>query len=421
MITTNLSSSEEKNGVTCKPAAAPRYGYRILGKDIAVSNDTELTGLNNNDLIIGKPGAGKSGSILYPNLKILNDSSLVLTDSKRQFSKKFKKEFEERGYKVYVLDFVDPKKSCGYNPLDYIRRDRDGSIFTEDIQTIANILMPLRTLKDPIWEQCGQLLIEFLIAYCLEALPDKFHNMMTVCDLYHDFINPAKRTIMDDWILEHPDSHAAVIYGELKTNFVAEKMYASIIGFMNVAFRPFNLHSSSYIFDSKRNFDIRSLGKRKTALFINVSDVDSVFDNVVILFLRQALTVLTRLADKNKDQRLKMPVRFMMDDFASTPIIPEFHKIMPIVRSRDIYITIFIQSLRQLHSLYGDDNATTIVDCCDHIVLFNTNNKETAEMVATRAFKTPESIYTLDTSKEYYIESGKKAEIVDKIKPYSYD
>jgi len=104
-----------------KNSNTERYGNRILAKNVHVSNDTKITGLNNNDLIIASSGAGKTGSYVVPNIQNL-DSSLVVVDTKGQLYRLFAEELEKKGYNVYCMNFINPKTSCVYNPLDYIGR-----------------------------------------------------------------------------------------------------------------------------------------------------------------------------------------------------------------------------------------------------------------------------------------------------------
>ncbi|MDE6710505.1 MAG: type IV secretory system conjugative DNA transfer family protein, partial [Oscillospiraceae bacterium] len=110
---------------------------RILANGIAISNDTRVTGLNNNDLIIGSSGLGKTGGYVIPNLQNLTDS-IVVSDTKGQLTKMFSKQLKLRRYKVCTLDLVNLEKSCGYNPLNGIRRYKSGKYREQDVLTLAN-------------------------------------------------------------------------------------------------------------------------------------------------------------------------------------------------------------------------------------------------------------------------------------------
>ncbi len=109
-----------------------RYGMRVLGKGVKVSDDTRVTGLNSNDLIIGGSGAGKTGSVVVPTIQELQ-TSLVVSDTKGQLEKNFRDELTKKGFIIKVIDFVRPEFSNKYNPLMFIRRYKDGSVREHDV------------------------------------------------------------------------------------------------------------------------------------------------------------------------------------------------------------------------------------------------------------------------------------------------
>ena len=121
------------------------------------------------------------------------------------------------------------------------------------------------------------------------------------------------------------------------------------------------------MFSNPHQVDFRSLGRRKIALFINVSDTDRSNDKLLNLLYSQALHELCDSADCSPDGRLKVPVRFIMDDFAANAVIPDFDKVISVIRSREIYVSLILQSLSQLDSMYGKDRAMTIINNCDSI------------------------------------------------------
>ena len=473
-----------KKSTTTKKAAnkvVSRYGKRCLGKGVFVTNDTRVTGLNNNDLVIAGSGAGKTGSIVYTQLKMLRDSSLIVADSKNMLHRMFKEELEKKGFKVRVLDFVNPEQSCIYNPLDYVRKNGDGSYNEMDIMKISHALIPPLDKNDPFWEIQGRAVLDFFISYTLAALPEEDHNMYTVCRLYLAFTSEMGESAFIDWIEDHPGSFTANRYSQIKNMQIAEKTWSSILSFVNVAFYPFDVAALHYIFDpninknneeedeeefdeymidedgfrvvnydfddiefeeddqdlsetddpaeesvKKEDGDVReelnigSLGKEKTVVFLNISDTDHSLDALVNLFYTQALQTLVSEADKNENGQLEVPCRIIFDDFASGTVIPDFDKVISVIRSRDIWVTISIQSLSQLESLYSHAQSQTIQNNCDHIVYLGSNDLTSAEFIGTRAGKVPEEILAMSRTKEYYIEGGKKAMLVDKVSPYSY-
>ena len=196
-------------------------------------------------------------------------------------------------------------------------------------------------------------------------------------------------------------------------------MWASIMEFATRALENFEFREAKHIFGQENNFDIRKLGERKTVLFLNVSDTDRTFDNFVNIFYTQALQLLCDQANKNPDGRLKVPVRIIMDDFATSARIPDFDKIISVIRSRDISVSLILQSLTQLESMYEKATATTIINNCDHLLYLGTQDMDTAEFIGCRAFKTPEDILCMPRDRAYLMVNGEKARLVKKVKPYS--
>lgn len=391
---------------------------RILAQNITVSNNTKETGLNNNDLIIGSSGAGKTGGYVIPNIQNMT-GSLVVSDTKGNLCRKFTEDLKSRGYDVYTLNLVDSLHSCGYNPLDGIRRYADGSYREQDVLTLAYTIMPSLDAREPFWEKAAASYLAFLIAYALEVLPREEQNLCSVCELHRAYIQPKGDLSFIRWIDAHPRNFSSKKYFEMHSSMNAEKMWSSINEFANRALEPYDFREARYIFENTDCFDIRSLGQRKTVLFLNVSDTDRTFDNIVNVFYTQALQVLCSEADKNPDGRLEVPVRIIMDDFATSARIPDFDKIISVIRSREISVSLILQSMTQLESMYGHAAATTIVNNCDHLLYLGCQDQSTAEFIGCRAYKTPETVLCMPRDKAYLLTSGQKAQLVDKFKPYS--
>ncbi len=395
-----------------------RESYRILAEGVKVSNNTRATGLNNNDLIIGSSGAGKTGGYVIPNIQC-TEGSLVVSDTKGQLYRRFGEKLRKEGYEVQVLDLVNPENSCRYNPLAHIRRYKDGSFREQDVLSLAQALVQSTADKtEPIWHLSARAYLAFLICYCLEDLPEDEQNLPAICELNHAFSRPNGDVPFVNWIIDHPDSFVAKKYYEIRANQKADKMWSSILGFVNVALEPFEFKEARHIFGPGKGIDIRDLGRKKTVLFLNVSDTDRTFDAMVNIFYTQALQNLCQVADDEEEGRLKVPVRIIMDDFATSARIEDFDKIISVIRSRDISVSLILQSMTQIRSMYGDA-ANTIVDNCDHLLYLGSQNLETAEFIGTRALKTPENILCMPKESAYLLEKGKKAVMVKKIRPYS--
>lgn len=395
-----------------------RYGKRILADGIAISNDTRETGLNNNDLIIGSSGSGKTGGYVIPNLRNIT-GSLVVSDTKRRLEQLFRDELIAKGWKVKTLDLADPLRSCGYNPLDGIRRYDNGRYREQDILTLANTIMPELSVDDPFWEKAAAGYIAFLIAYCLEAVNDDEHNMHSVCCLHRAFISPNGQISFIKWAEENPDSFAARKLCQIRSLTVADKTWSCVSEFANRALEPFDFEEAKTVFAGSDPIDIGKLGKERTVLFLNVSDTDRTFDVLVNIFYTQALQLLCSQADANPDGRLNVPVRIIMDDFGASARIPDFDKVISVIRSRDISVSIILQSMTQLESMYTRPEAVTIINNCDHILYLGSQDIGTAEYIGYRAYKTPETIMCMPRTDAILMTSGEKAVTVSRIKPYS--
>ncbi len=413
-----------------------KYYKRFLGENFSISNDTKVTMKNNNDIICGPSGAGKSGGIIYAQLKSLTDSSLIVADTKGRLCKLFKKELTSKGYKVITLDLVNPEESCCYNPLSYIRKNKEGIYKEADIARLAASLMPGELSKDdPFWELSARSMLEFLISYTLQALPEEDHNMYTVSKLFRSFISPLGEGAFLPWIDEHPTCLASIRYAQIRGMQCAEKMMSSIYAFVALALKYFDIEEYKNIFDphyrsggvntkkkGREILDIARIGHEKTVVFLNISDNDHSLDAITNVFYTQVFQTLIAEADKNEDGALELPVRIILDDFAaSSGRIPDFDKIISVVRSRDIFLSISIQSFSQLETLYSKPQSLSIINNCDTIIYLGGHDVGSAEFIAYHANTTPEVILSMDRDKEYVLESGKPARLINKIPPYSFE
>lgn len=394
-------------------------GVRIIAKDVTVSNDTRLTGLNNNDMVIAPSGAGKSGSYIWANL-VNPTSSMVVSDTKGRLLGMCEKHLKKLGYTIHKIDLVNPESSGGYNPLQYIRRTKDGRISEKDIKTLANTLSPVINSRDPFWEQAAARHITMLIAYVLEALPPEEQNMLSVCELHRSYLSGEGKAMIADWCEENPDTLAAKKYKEMSGFTNVDKTWGCTVEFVNNALDMFEYAEFAPIFEKVKSFDFRDLGRKKSALFLITSDNDSAYDRITNLINTQLLQTLIDEADSHDDGRLPVPCRIFLDDFAAGARIPEFSRIMAIIRSREISVSIILQSMTQLDSMYGEHDSVSITNNCDHILLFGpSSDLGTAKFVSTHLDKTQKSILTMSSEDAILIERGSKARIVKKIPPYS--
>ena len=396
-------------------------GERILAQGVCVSNDTFKTGHNNNDLIIGPTGSGKTRYYVKPNL--LNASeSLVVTDTKGSLYKEMGPALREAGYKVLLLDMTDPARSIGYEPLDYVRYDEERDEYNqEDIATLANNLYGVdQTLsREPYWDEAGKGLYRSLLSGVLEMTVKEDHNIRSVRKLFELVKANGKRGDKSEYmrLMERlkdrdPDSYAASQY----MSVIAESVETtSNCVRMMVGNKLAQLASREVeeLLCRDERIDILQLVKEKTALFVTISDMDRSQDMLANLFYTQALQTLCHYADKEcEDHCLPIPVRFILDDFATNARIPDFDKMISVIRSRGIAVSIILQSQTQLELMYGVGAATTILNGCDTVLYLGGQDLSTAHYIGTRVNKPDFDVLTMPLDQAWLLQRGYKPRLV---------
>ncbi len=389
---------------------------RILAQDQFLSNDTRTTGINNNDLIIGPTGAGKTRSYVKPNIMQCNES-MIVADTKGNLFHEVGPLLEENGYRVLLIDLKTMNSNCRYNPLDYIGYDPVNNRYSEkDIKKAAKAMTPIDGCADePFWDEAARQYLVLFIAYVLQYLPKEEHTMEYVVRLFRKINSPTFTTMLDEACRMDPDGLAARIYSEIHNSFKADKMTGSIIGILSTYIFPLTLDSAMAMYKHPNRFRFRDLGKEKTALFLNVSDTDRSMDVLVDLLYTQALQDLCDFADLEcEGQRLSVPVRFYLDDFATNAFIPDFDKIISVIRSREIYVSIILQSISQLEGLYGKSKANTIIDNCDTLLYLGGQNMETAQYIGQKMDLPLTKILQMPIDDAYLFTRGQEPKKVQK-------
>ena len=364
---------------------------RILAKDIFACNDTWTTGLNNNDLLVGPSGAGKTRGYVIPNLLHAGES-LIVADTKGNLHRRYGKHLEEKGYTVMHLDFTDVANTpWGYNPLAYIRpcraaaANRAGDFFNEqDVKKTAQAICPCLDFQEPYWDLAAQMYLEAILLFVLNLLPREQHTLHEAYTFLSRMGTPELEDMVEEECAAHPNSAFARKMGMIRQNKKADKMDASIKGILARHLDVLANSGTRRMFRMERQVHLGAFLQGRTALFLSVSDSDRSQDALVNLFYTQALQYLMSAADRQPDSRLPIPVRFILDDFSTNTVIPDFDKIISVVRSRDIYVSLIIQSLSQLEGLYGRAKAQTIINNCDHCLYLGGTDAQTARYFAEK-------------------------------------
>lgn len=389
-------------------------GHRILADGVTVSNDTWATGLANHDLIIGPTGGGKTRSYVLPNL-LSSAESFVVADTKGSLRRQVGGILERRGFRVLELDFTDVLHSpWGYNPLRFIRWDSERKCWNEqDIITVAAALVPVTSRTDPFWDLSARNYAEALIGYTLDNLPQEEHTLVSVAKLFAE----AETGILDELMREYcticPDSFAAMRWKSLQGGRKADKTYSSILAILSQRLSNFSFSGVQALFQNPNQIDFGAISREPTAAFIHVSDCDFSLQNLTSLFYTQALQMLIAEADSRPDNRLQIPVRLYLDDFSNL-IIPDMDKTISIIRSREISVSIALQSVTQLEGQYGHAKAMTIIDNCDHLLYLGGQSVETARFIGAKANKPASAILNLPLGKAWLFERGNSPREVKK-------
>lgn len=398
--------------------------FHILAKNEFHNNNTWKTGINNNVVVIGPSGAGKTRYYVKPNIMQCNES-MIIADTKSSLHGEVGDLLRQKGYKVIRIDFSDLSGSYGYNPLDYIRYDSNKKRYYEqDIMSLAACLCPIEDNDEPFWDLSARMYIACMIGYVLECLPRKEHTLEFVTKMCNELGNKNIDLLFDELYELNPKSFSANKYFSFCSTKNAEKTFSCIRGIIAEKMDMFSYNDAIDLVSKKDRIDFKQLGVEKTAVFLNISDTDRSMDRLVNIFYTQALQALCNSADKDyKEHRLRVPVRFYLDDFATNACIPDFDKIISVIRSRDIYVSIILQSITQLDGMYGHSKAMTILNNCDNMLYLGGQDIDTAKLISIKTNKNIHSILNLPVGESYLFtrgKEGKKVELYDIKEHYNY-
>jgi len=388
--------------------------YRILSQDCLVNNDAWATGLNNNDLIVGPSGAGKTRGYVKPNILQCSES-LIVTDTKNSLKSETEAVLRRSGYKVFTLDLTGAGPSSGYNPLDYIRCDPETRRYNEqDIMTVTATLIPVETPRDPFWELSARVYLECIISYVLECLSEEEHALDYVVKLVGELGEGRFKQLIRDLEHQDPESFAVKRYRLCRNGAAADKTVACVLMFLASKLAAMDFDGARAIFHNPNKIDFSRLGKEKSAVFLTVSDTDRSMDRLASLFYTQALHVLCENADRTLGHRLDIPVRFVLDDFAANVQIPDFDKIISVIRSREISVSIILQSISRLEGLYSHAAAMTIINNCDHCLYLGGQDVEMARYMGIKANKPMNTVLNLPLDSAWMFTRGEQARMTRK-------
>ena len=355
------------------------------------------TARNKNVLIIGGSGSGKTRFWLKPNLMQCASEtypvSFVVTDPKGSIVVECGKLLLRKGYEIRILNTINFKKSMHYNPFAYLHSEKD--ILKLVTTLIANTKGGNEKNSGDFWTQAEALLYSALIAYIHYEAPIEEQNFSTLLALVNametreddeDFQNPVD-LMFEALEKEKPDCFAVRQYKKYK--LAAGKTAKSILISCGARLAPFDIQELRDLM-AYDELALDTIGDRKTALFLIMSDTDTTFNFVLAMLQSQLLNLLCDKADDVYGGRLPVHVRLLLDEFANIGQIPNFDKLIATIRSREISAAIVLQSISQLKAIYKDA-AEIISDNCDSTVFLSgrgKNAKEIAEALGKETIDT---------------------------------
>ncbi|CEX59597.1 Protein virD4 [Streptococcus pneumoniae] len=349
---------------------------------------------NKNVLVIGGSGSGKTRFYVKPNLMQMH-SSYCVTDPKGTIVIECGKMLEDNGYEIKILNTINFKKSMKYNPFAYLRSEKD---ILKLVQTIiANTKGEGEKAGEDFWVKAEKLYYTALIGYIFYEAPREEKNFATLLDMIdasevreddETYMNPIDR-LFEALEKKEPTHFAVKQYKKYK--LAAEKTAKSILISCGARLAPFDIQELRDLM-KEDELELDTLGDRKTALFVIISDTDDTFNFVVSIMYSQLFNLLCDKADDEYGGRLPVHVRCLLDEFANIGLIPKFEKLIATIRSREISASIILQAQSQLKAIYKD-NADTIVGNCDSTLFLGGKEKTTLKELSETLGKETIDLY----------------------------
>ena len=352
---------------------------------------------NKNILVIGGSGSGKTRFFCKPSL-LQAHSSYVCTDPKGTLLPEIGTFLERKKYRIKCLNLINFRKSMRYNPLAYIRSEKD--ILKLVNALIMNTKGEGEKSSEDFWVKAERLYYSALIGYIWYEATEEEKNFITLLDLINasearedDETYQSPVDLLFSQLEERePDHFAVKQYRKFK--MAAGKTAKSILISCGARLAPFDIKELRDLM-AYDEMELDMLGDQRTAMFVIISDTDDTFNFVVSILYTQLFNLLCDKADDEHGGRLPYHVRLLLDEFANIGQIPKFDKLIATIRSREISASIILQSQSQLKTIYKDA-AETIIGNCDTLLFLGGKEESSLKMVSTMLGK--ETIDAMNTS-----------------------
>ena len=374
-----------------KYSQSPPENNKILTQNVRIGYNGRKHLRNLNTLVVGGSGAGKTRYVVKPNILQAGiggsgsaGASMVILDPKGESLRATGSFLLQAGYDLKILDLISMQKSHCYNPFVYLENDND-------VQRLVTNLFKSTTptgsqTQDPFWDNSAMMLLSALVYYLHYEAPPEEQNFAMVMEMIRagtieDEEDPSP-TPLDCLFTEleskNPDHIALKYYRSYHGG--AAKTLKSIQITLSSRLEKFNLASMAQL-TMTDEMDLQSMGEKKTALFAIIPDNDTSFNFLVSILYTQLFQQLFSCADQKHGGSLPVPVHFLLDEFANVALPTSFDKILSVMRSRNMFVTIILQNMAQLKALF-EKEWESIAGNCDSFLYLGGNERSTHEYVS---------------------------------------
>lgn len=383
----------------------------ILGENVIYSMDCSKTGLNNNVIVCGSSGCGKTMSVSEPRLLETFHSSVIAVVTKRRIVNKYKRVFKERGYVVEDLNFISPRESSvAYDPLQYVGSYSDITFLARSI--VKSNQRKEESAADPYWDEAAISLLSAEIAYVLMTKDNP--TFIDVLEM-HDRIEFKEdsgqiATSFDDEFdyiaRKDPGCFAVSCWKSFKQ--LPIKTAGCVFGTLNTTIDTIFSPELRKMISKRQKVDFEKMAEGRTVLFVSASAVNPALHCFINMFYAQAFKTLFEYAESLPDGKLPVPVHVLCDDFATGSRILNFPEYISIFREKQISVTLLLQSESQLESMYGCGDATTIINNCDTYVYMGGMDLKTGRSISERLNVPLDEVLYMPVGQEVVFRRGQR-------------
>lgn len=381
------------------------------GENCVFSSDSKITGLNNNVIVMGTSGCGKTVSVIEPRLLESFYRSLIVTVTKRRIVNKYTPVMRKRGYQIWDLNFVHPcSGNVGFDPLQSIASYADITFLAKSI-VLANP-QKANSNADPFWDDGAVSLLSAEISYILMTKDNP--SFGDVLD-FHNKLNFEEKnggiTTNYDYNFEcleekDPSCFAVVCWKSFQK--LPIKTSSCLFSSLNTTIDSIFTPELREMFNMKQKIDFEKLASQKTVLFVTSSPVNPSLNCFISMFYGTAFKALFEYAEEQPKGELPVHVDVLADDFATGCPVNMFDQYISIFREKGLSCTILIQSESQLSSLYGQEKSTTIITNSDTIVYMGSMDLDTGRNISLRANRPLDEILYMPIGAEIIFRRGQK-------------